>query len=70
MSTENERRVGLLEVLKSVLAAFFGVQSNRTRERDFTHGKPVHYILVGLLATVVLVLAVWGLVSLFLKLVL
>ena len=49
-----ERRVGLLEVVKSVLAAFFGVQSNRARVRDFTYGKPVHYILVGLLATVLL----------------
>ena len=43
----------------SVLAAMFGVQSNRNRERDFRHGKPAHFILVGLVATLVFVVALW-----------
>lgn len=59
---------GFVDVIKSVLASFFGVQSSKKRERDFTHGKPIHYILVGLLATVLFVLTIWGVVSLVLHL--
>jgi hypothetical protein len=55
-------------VLWSVLASMFGVQSNRRREQDFTHGKPSHYIIVGLLVTVMFVLAVWAVVQLVMKL--
>jgi hypothetical protein len=58
----------LLEVLGSVLASVFGVQSNRRREEDFAHGKPSQYIIIGLLVTVVFVLTVWGVVSLVMKL--
>ncbi|UCC55906.1 MAG: DUF2970 domain-containing protein [Gammaproteobacteria bacterium] len=57
----------LLSVLGSVLASMFGVQSNRKREQDFTSGKPSHFILVGLLVTVVFILMVWGVVKLVMK---
>lgn len=40
-----------LEVMQSVAWAFFGVQSHRNRVRDFTVGKPLHFIAVGLLLT-------------------
>ena len=66
MKGDEERDVGFLDVVRSVLAAFLGVQSNRNRERDFQRGKPVHFIAVGLLATAVFVLVMWGLVKLFL----
>ena len=56
-----------LGVLGSVLASMFGVQSNRKRAQDFTHGKPWQYILVGLLVTVVFILTVWGVVKLVMK---
>jgi hypothetical protein len=55
-------------VLGSVLASLFGVQSSRKREVDFTHGKPSHYVLVGLLVTAAFILAVWGVVQLVLML--
>ena len=42
---------GLVNVLKSVAAAAFGVQSRANRERDFTKGKPIHFIIAGVLAT-------------------
>jgi hypothetical protein len=51
-------------VLSSAIAALFGVQSNKNRERDFTRGKPIHYIMVGLIVTLVFVLSVWGVVKL------
>lgn len=65
--TRNMQSPSFLGVLGSVLASMFGVQSNRKREQDFTHGKPSQYILVGLLVTVVFILTVWGVVKLVMK---
>jgi hypothetical protein len=65
---EGARATSLLGVLGSVLASMFGVQSNRKREEDFTHGKPSQYVIVGLLVTVVFMLAIWGVVSFVMKL--
>lgn len=59
---------GLVHVFFSVVASFFGVQSNRKREEDFEFGKPSHYIIIGLVMTVIFVLTVWGVVSLVMKL--
>ena len=59
--------MGLWAVMKSVSAAFFGVQSSKNRERDFVHGKASHYILVGLLATFTFIAVVWLAVVLVLK---
>lgn len=61
---QDARSPGLMDVLKSVIASMFGVQSNRNREKDFTHGKPWQYIIIGLLMTVVFMLTVWGVVKL------
>jgi hypothetical protein len=65
---ETADRPGLLQVVTSVLAAMAGIQKAKNRERDFTHGKASHFIVVGLLMTVVAVLLVWGLVKLVLHL--
>ena len=62
------RGPSLLSVLGSVMAGMFGVQSSRKREEDFTHGKPSQYIIIGLLATALFMLAVWGVVSLVMNL--
>lgn len=59
--------LGILQVIGSALAAAFGVQSSRNRERDFTHGKPSHFIVIGIVFTVLFVLAVAGVVSLVLS---
>jgi hypothetical protein len=63
-----QRPPGLLDVVRSVLASFFGVQSERNRERDFTRGKPQQYILVGLFMTLLFVLLMIGVVMLILRL--
>jgi hypothetical protein len=71
MNAENEEQqqaTSFLSVLASVMASMFGVQSTRKREADFTRGKPIHYILVGLLVTLVFILSVWGVVKLVLGL--
>ena len=57
-----------LDVLGSVLASMFGVQSNRKREEDFAHGKPSQYIVIGLIMTAVFILTIWGVVGLVMKL--
>lgn len=62
----NNRPPGFFDVVRSVGAAFFGVQSEANRQRDFTHGKLVHYIVAGALATIVLIGTIWGIVQLVL----
>lgn len=44
-----KKEPGLLDVTKSVLSALLGVQSLKNYERDFKHGKPWQYIVIGLL---------------------
>jgi len=56
------------DTLMSVLAAALGVQSNRARERDFSQGKPSHFILLGVAFTGLFVLIVLGVVKLVLHL--
>ena len=51
----SQSKPSLWEVFKSVLASFFGVQNERTRERDFTYGEPGQFIIIGLFLTVVLI---------------
>ena len=47
------------DVLKSVLASFFGVQDEATRQRDFTHGKPSQFIIIGLILTLAFIAIVF-----------
>jgi hypothetical protein len=51
------------ETLKSVGAAFFGVQSDKNRERDFTQGKFSHFIIAGLIAVVLFITTLVTIVS-------
>ncbi|WAR44995.1 DUF2970 domain-containing protein [Methylomonas rapida] len=54
----------LLHVVKSVLAAAIGVQSEKNREIDFKHGSLPAYIIVGLIGTVLFILAIVAIVKL------
>lgn len=65
---DNARPLTLRQMLHSVLAAALGVQSNKNRTRDFTHGKPSHFIVLGLLFTGLFVLLLFTLVKLVLHL--
>jgi cytochrome b subunit of formate dehydrogenase len=56
----------LWQVFKSVIASFFGVQKEEVRQRDFTHGKPSQFIIVGLVLTIAFILGVLLLVKLVL----
>jgi hypothetical protein len=59
----------LRQMLQSVLAGALGVQSGKNRARDFSQGKPSHFILLGVGFTVVFVLVILGVVKLVLYLV-
>lgn len=51
------------QVLGSTLAAAFGVQTQKNRERDFSRGKASHFIAMGIGFTVVFVLIMVSVVS-------
>lgn len=70
MSDEQERKpLTVRQMLQSVLAGALGVQSGKNRARDFNHGKPSHFILLGVGFTIVFVLVILGVVKLVLYLV-
>jgi len=61
-----EGRLSILQVAQSVLAASFGVQSGRNRERDFSQGSARTFIIAGLIGTVIFILTVYAVVGLVL----
>ena len=60
-------RQSLASVFRSVSASMFGVQSSSKHEEDFVKGDATTYIVVGLIATILFVLAVWGVVQLVVR---
>ncbi len=62
MSKQDEKKPTLWQVIHSVLGAFLGVQSSQVHKRDFSKGNPWAYILVGIIATVIFVLTLFGVV--------
>jgi len=64
---ENSQSPGgqsLGSVIRSVSASMFGVQSSRKHAEDFSEGSVTSYVVVGLFATIVFVLTLWGIVKL------
>jgi len=62
-----DRPPTLLQTAASVLAAAFGVQSSKNRERDFRYGKASTFIVAGIIFTVLLVLTLYLAVRLSLR---
>ena len=65
-SADDQVELSFWQVLGSTLAAAFGVQSSKNRERDFSQGKASHFIFMGIALTLVLVVIVMGVVSMVL----
>lgn len=66
MTTENsdeQKKVSPFAVMKSVVAASFGVQTKTNRERDFEQGKFHHFVIGGIVFAVLFVLLLVGLVK-------
>jgi hypothetical protein len=66
MSEDENKPLTLWEMLQSVLSAALGVQSGKNRSRDFSRGKPSHFIILGVLFTAVFVLVILAIVKLVL----
>ena len=67
--TPEPSRPSLKQVIFSVLAAGFGVQSDKNLQRDFSRGSGKQFVAVGLIATAVFVLTIYLIVQLILNLV-
>lgn len=65
-NNNNKSKVSFLSILQSTLAAAIGVQSEKNRQRDFTHGKPVYFIIAGLIFIVVFIAVIITVVQLVL----
>jgi hypothetical protein len=65
-SDKGPTKPSLLQVIGSVLAAAFGVQSTANRERDFTGGSATVYIIAGIIFTVVFIFTILAVVRLVL----
>lgn len=66
MTDREPEKPSVLQVVGSVLSAFFGVQSEKNRERDFGRGNALVFIAVGVILTLLFVLLVWGVVQMVL----
>jgi hypothetical protein len=53
----------LWRIFSSTLAAFFGVQTDRNRQRDFSSDSPLPFILMGIVLASLLVLTLALVVS-------
>lgn len=53
----------LSQIIKSVLAAAVGIQSDANRERDFKSGSLGAYVVVGLIATIMFIFMIVLIVS-------
>ena len=60
---EEKKTPGIFQVIGSVLAAMFGVQSDENRERDFNSGRMSHYIFVGVVIVAIFVFSLIALVN-------
>lgn len=62
-SLATEQPLTLIEVMFSVFASAFGVQTSENRKRDFTRGNPIHFIVSGIVFTAVFVVLILMLVN-------
>ena len=59
----NDKSPSPIQVLGSVFAAAFGVQSKKNRERDFQHGRFLNFAIGGAVFTLVFLVSIYLLVS-------
>ena len=59
----NKKKVSFLSTMSSVVAASFGVQTKKNRERDFEQGKFHHFVIGGIVFAVLFILLIIGIVK-------
>lgn len=62
----DKNKLSFFSVLQSTIAAAFGVQANKNRERDFNSGKPWVFITAGIIFVIIFVFGVYSVVQLVL----
>lgn len=67
MTNDEQKEPGLRQIIGSVFAAAFGVQSSKNQERDFKHGKARVFIISGILFTLLFMGTVFTVVKMVLK---
>lgn len=65
--TTPNQKPSLLSVVKSILAAAIGVQSDKNRQRDFEQGSPLTFIIGGIIFTLLFIICVASVVGLVLS---
>jgi hypothetical protein len=60
----SDKTPSMKDTFKSVAAAFFGVQSNKNREKDFSQGKVSHFIIVGVISVIIFIAILLAIVNL------
>lgn len=64
--SNNSPQPSFWDMILSVLAAMFGVQKGKNRERDFTKGNPWIFIVIGIVMTTAFVFLLIGVVKMVL----
>lgn len=59
----SKQKPRLVQVIKAVLGAMAGVQSEQQRQQDFSANSPLPYIIVGVIFTLLFVTALLVVVS-------
>ena len=67
VESDKKQNLSLTAVIFSVIAAMFGVQNHKKHERDFQHGDPLQFIVVGVIFVAVFVLTLIWVVELILQ---
>ena len=57
-SADDDKPLTFWQIAHSTAAAAFGVQNRANRERDFKRGKPLQFIIAGIIFTALFVLTI------------
>ena len=67
MTKETKKKPKIGSLIKSILTAGIGVQSDKNRQEDFAGGNPLAFIIGGFIFTIVFILCVAVVVGLVLS---
>jgi len=67
VTKESKKKQKIGSLIKSILAAGIGVQSDKNRQEDFAGGNPLAFIIGGFIFTIVFILCVAVVVGLVLS---
>jgi hypothetical protein len=66
-ASPDKKGLSVWQIATSTVAAAFGVQTKANKDRDFSTGKPVHFIIAGIVFTALFVIAIITVVNLVLS---